>query len=57
MVAGINIGVVGEYNNKEGATNSDSRAPCIGPKVVFREGVYAGGGLFMPGREGFIRGA
>jgi len=56
-VAGINVGVTGEYNNKEGATNSDSRAPRFGPKVVFGEGVYTRGGLFMPGREGFVRGA
>jgi hypothetical protein len=49
-VASINIvGVIGEYNNEEGTTNSDSRAPYIRPKVVFREGVYIRGGLFIPG--------
>jgi hypothetical protein len=57
IVAGIDIGATGEYNNEEGATNSDGRAPRIGPEAVFGEGVYARGGSFMPGRKGFIRGA
>jgi hypothetical protein len=49
MVASINTaGVISEYNNKEGTTNSDSRAPCVEPKAVFGEGVYTRGGLFMP---------
>ncbi len=55
-MASINIGVIGEYNNKEGAANSDSRALRVRLEVVFKEGVYTKGGLFMPGREGFIRG-
>ena len=57
-MASINIaGVTGEYNNEEGTTNSDSRAPHIRLEAVFREGVYTRGGLFLPGWEGFIRGA
>ena len=55
-VAGIDAaGVAGEYD--EGAANSDGRAPSVGPEAAFGEGVYAGGGSFMPGREGFVRGA
>ena len=50
IVTSINTAdVTGEYNNEEGTTNSDSRAPRVRPKVVFREGVYIRGGLFMPG--------
>ena len=60
-VAGIDAagvaGVAGEYDDEEGAANSDGRAPRVGPEAAFREGVYAGGGSFMPGREGFVRGA
>jgi hypothetical protein len=55
-VAGINTaGVAGKYN--EGAANSDGRALSVGPKAAFGEGVYTGGGSFMPRREGFVRGA
>jgi hypothetical protein len=50
------VGVAGEYDNEEGAANSDGRAPRVGPEVAFGEGVYAGGGSFMPGLEGFVRG-
>lgn len=56
-MAGIDVGVVGEYDDEEGATNSDGRAPRVRPEAAFGEGVYAGGGSFMPGREGFVRGA
>ena len=56
-VAGIDAaGIAGEYDD-EGAANSDGRAPRVGPEAAFGEGVYAGGGSFMPGREGFVRGA
>jgi hypothetical protein len=49
-VASINIiGIIGEYNNKEGTTNSDNRVPYIRPKVVFGEGIYTRRGLFIPG--------
>ena len=48
---------MGEYNNEEGTTNLDNRAPRVRPKVVFREGVYIRGGLFIPRWEGFVRGA
>jgi hypothetical protein len=58
MIASINTaGVAGEYDNEEGTANSDSRAPRVGLEAVFREGVYARGGSFLPGREGFMRGA
>jgi hypothetical protein len=58
IVAGIDMaGVTGEYDNKEGTANSDSRAPYVGPEAAFGEGIYTGGGSFMPGWEGFIRGA
>ena len=57
-MASINIaGVRGEYNNKEGTANLDNRAPCIRLEVVFREGIYTRGGSFIPGQEGFVRGA
>jgi hypothetical protein len=57
-VASIDIaGVTGEYNDEEGAVNSDGKAPRVRPEKVFGDGVYAGGGSFMPGREGFVRGA
>jgi hypothetical protein len=57
-VASINIvGIIGEYNNKEGTANLDSRAPRVRPEAAFKEGVYTRGGLFMPGWKGFIRGA
>jgi hypothetical protein len=50
-VAGVDAaGVAGEYDDEEGAA-------CVGPEAAFGEGVYAGGGSFMPGREGFVRGA
>jgi hypothetical protein len=49
-VASINIaGIMGKYNNEKGITNSDSRVLCIRPEVVFGEGIYTRGGLFMPG--------
>jgi len=58
IVASINIvGITGEYNNEDRTTNLDSRAPRVGLKAVFREGVYTRGGLFLLGREGFMRGA
>jgi hypothetical protein len=58
MVAGIDTaGVAGEYDDEEGTANSDGRAPRVGPEAAFGEGVYAGGGSFMPGWEGFVRGA
>jgi hypothetical protein len=57
IVANINISVAREYNNKERAINLNSKALCVKLEVVFKEGVYAKGGLFMPGREGFIKGA
>jgi hypothetical protein len=50
------VGIIGEYNNKKGAINLNGKAPRVKLKVAFKEGVYAKGGLFMPGREGFIRG-
>jgi hypothetical protein len=57
-VAGIDVaGVAGEYSDEEGATNSDSRAPPVGPEAAFGEGVYTRGGSFMPEGEGFVRGA
>lgn len=55
-MAGINIGVIGKYDNKEEAANLNSKASHIKPKIVFKEGVYARKGLFMPGQEGFVRG-
>lgn len=55
-MASINIGITGEYNNEEGAINSDSRVLYIRPEVVFKEGVYTRGGLFIPRQEGFVRG-
>jgi hypothetical protein len=56
IVASINTaGVTGKYNNKEGTANSDGRAPHVGLKVAFGEGVYTGEGLFLPRREGFVR--
>jgi hypothetical protein len=57
IVASINTaGVTGEYNNEEGTANSNGKAPRIRLKVAFKEGVYARGGSFLPGREGSIRG-
>jgi D-aminopeptidase len=56
IVASINVGVISEYNNKEGAANLNSKAPRIKLKVAFKESVYAKGGSFIPRREEFIRG-
>jgi hypothetical protein len=49
MVASINTaGVAGEYNNKKGTANSDSKTLYIGFKIVFGEGVYIKKDLFLP---------
>jgi hypothetical protein len=51
------VGVISEYNNEKGAINLNSKAPRVKLKATFKEGIYAKGSLFMPGRKGFIRGA
>jgi hypothetical protein len=48
-VASINVGVLSKYNNKERVINLNSKALCVKLKVVFKKGIYAKRGLFMPG--------
>jgi hypothetical protein len=55
-VANINTaGVIGEYNNKDRTANLNNKAPYIRLKAIFGEYIYIKGGLFLFGREGFIR--